>query len=108
MTATSVPGRPAEARPSVSQLWHGPYQSAFTHRDGEKVEIEKTELLDETITGDPGSVTQIQSSDAIILASNRGLLIKEIVINDEKIVPANIFVVGDILENKKQEDGSDE
>lgn len=79
---------------------HGPYPSAFCYRDGIKIEFEKTVLLDETISGAPGIVTQKRRRDVIIMANNRGLLIKKIVIDGERFYPAGIFEVGDDLRNE--------
>ncbi len=87
---------------------HGPYSSAYSFRDGEKIEFGKTVLLEETITGAPGLVTQIRGQDVIIQSSNRGLLIKEIVVNGERANPADYFEIGNDLSSDKHEDGSNE
>jgi len=76
---------------------HGPYPSAFTSRDGVKIEIEQTELLKENISGIPGRVPLKQGKDVVVLASNRGLLIKEIVVDGKSLDPAEFMRVGDDL-----------
>jgi methionyl-tRNA formyltransferase len=76
---------------------HGPYPSAFTFRDGQKIEIEKTELLPETISGVPGRVPLKKGKDVVALASNRGLLIREIMVDGKATTPSDFFKVGDDL-----------
>ena len=87
---------------------HGPYPSAFCFRDGKKIEFEKTDLLDETISGAPGFVTQKRGRAVIIQSSDRGLLINEIIVNGERYYPAEYFEIGDDLSSFNQEDGSNE
>ncbi len=76
---------------------HGPYPSAFTYRDDTKIEIEKTSLLEETIRGIPGRVPMSRDGSVIVLAQNRGLLVEEIVVEGEPIVPEEFFNLGDDL-----------
>ena len=87
---------------------HGPYPSAYSFKDGEKIEFEKTAVLVDTVSGSPGIVVQIRGREVIVMARNRGLLIKEILVNGERYDPAAILKVGDDLNNHNQEDGSNE
>jgi len=76
---------------------HGPYQAAFTYRDDIKVEIDRTELLEETISGIPGKVSQKQANQVVVFAKNRALVILEITIDGEKKDPSTFFKIGDDL-----------
>ena len=76
---------------------HGPYPAAFTYRGDIKVEIDRTELLEETITGIPGRVAQKQANQVVVLAKNRALVILEITIDGEKKDPSTFFKIGDDL-----------
>ena len=87
---------------------HGPYPAAFTYRGDIKVEIDRTELLEETISGIPGKVPQKRGSQAVVLAKNRGLVIMEITVNGEKIDPSIFFRIGDDLGKDLNEDGKNE
>ncbi len=87
---------------------HGPYPAAFTYRDDIKVEIDRTELLEETITGIPGRIPQKRAHQAVVLAKNRGLVILEITVDGEKTDPSTFFKIGDDLGKEKKEDGKNE
>jgi len=76
---------------------HGPYPAAFTFRGNTKVEIDRTLLLEETINGIPGRVPQKRGNHVVVLARNRGLVIEEITVDGEKMVPSAFFKVGDDL-----------
>ncbi len=76
---------------------HGPYPSAYSFRERQKIEIEKTELLIDSVSGSPGTVAQIRGTGAIITACNRGLLVKDLRVNGEKFDPAAILNAGDKL-----------
>jgi len=76
---------------------HGPYPAAFTYRDDIKVEIDRTELLEETIIGIPGRVPQKRAHQVVVLAKNRGLVILEITVDGEKTDPSTFFKIGDDL-----------
>jgi len=76
---------------------HGPYPAAFTYRDDTKIEIEKSHLLKETITGIPGRVPMTRDDGVIVLAKNRGILVSQIVVNGTPQVPAEFFQLGDDL-----------
>jgi methionyl-tRNA formyltransferase len=76
---------------------HGPYPAAFTYRNDTKVEIDRTELLEETITGIPGRVPQKRGRQVVVLAKNRGLVIIEITVDGEKLDPSSFFKIGDDL-----------
>jgi methionyl-tRNA formyltransferase len=82
---------------NLVRAMHGPYPSAFSYRKHEQVEIERTELLPETIQGKPGQIAQLRGKDAVVLAKNRGLLIKEITVNGRELIPSEYFRVGDEL-----------
>ncbi len=77
---------------------HGPYPAAFTYRNGEKIEIDQTRLLEETILGNPGGISKKGDGSVIVQAKDRGLAIEEITVNGEKQVPADYFNVGDVLD----------
>lgn len=76
---------------------HGPYPAAFTYRGDQKVEIEQTRLLSETIRGVPGRVPHKRGRSVVVLAANRGILIDEILIEGNRIDPAVFFQIGDDL-----------
>ncbi len=73
----------------------GPYPEAFTFRGQEKVEILRTSILKETITGIPGRVPMKRETAVVALAKNRGLLIEEILVNGKSVMPADYFRIGD-------------
>jgi methionyl-tRNA formyltransferase len=75
----------------------GPYPAAFTHRGDVKVEINQTQLLQETIIGIPGRVPQKRGKSVVVVAKNRGLLVQDITVNGEKMDPASFFKIGDDL-----------
>jgi methionyl-tRNA formyltransferase len=56
----------------------GPYPHAFTERHDEKMEIERTTLLGETVKGIPGRVVQTKGDGVIVICRNRGILLNEI------------------------------
>lgn len=89
---------------NLVRAMHGPYPSAFSFQKGGKVEIERTELLEETIIGKPGCVTETRGNDVIVQAMDRGLLIKEIIVGGEEIAPADFFEIGEQLNSYQEED----
>lgn len=80
----------------------GPYPAAFSYREQEKVEILRTGLLKETITGTPGRVPIKRKPSVVALAKNRGLLIEEILVNRKHVEPADYFQIGDDFSNSKK------
>lgn len=76
---------------------HGPYPAAFTYRGEVKVEIEEAGLLEEVIMGIPGRVPMFKDNAAVVLAQNRGLLIKKVAVAGKEIKPGQIFKIGDDL-----------
>lgn len=76
---------------------HGPYPAAFTYHAGEKVEIDKTRLLNETIHGVPGNISTKKAGNVVVIAKNRGILVEEITVKGKKIVPGDYFVIGENL-----------
>jgi methionyl-tRNA formyltransferase len=76
---------------------HGPYPAAFTCLGDTRIEIHKTKLLDESISGTPGRVPQKRGKDVIVLAKNRGLLIEKISVDENQIDPADLIKIGDDL-----------
>jgi methionyl-tRNA formyltransferase len=76
---------------------HGPYPAAFTCLGDTKIEIHKTKLLDESISGTPGRVPQKRGKDVIVLAKNRGLLIEKVSVDENQIDPADLIKIGDDL-----------
>jgi len=87
---------------------HGPYPAAYTNKAGEKIEIDKTELIDETITGVPGRVAGEHKNGIIVLAKNRGLLISSITVDGKEIDPKSFLGIGDDLGTDIREDGKNE
>jgi methionyl-tRNA formyltransferase len=75
----------------------GPYPAAFTFREGQKIEIGKTRLLEEVIKGIPGRVPMFQDGAAVVLARNRGLLVEKVVVDGKEMEPGQIFKIGDDL-----------
>ena len=82
---------------NLVRAMHGPYPAAFTFRGETKIEIDKTQLLHETITGVPGRIPQIRGNHVIVLAKNRGLIIEEISVDGCSVNPADFFKIGDDL-----------
>ena len=76
---------------------HGPYPAAFTFRGDKKIEIDKTQLLQDSITGTAGRIPQKRGKQVIALAKNRGLLIEKITVDGQGIDPSKFFKVGDDL-----------
>ena len=76
---------------------HGPYPAAFTYRGEKKVEIEESQLLDENISGIPGRVPMFREGSAVVLAKNRGLLVKKLVVDGTEKTPADFLRIGDDL-----------
>jgi len=76
---------------------HGPYPAAFTYLGDTRIEIHKTKLLDESISGTPGRVPQKHGKDVIVLAKNRGLLIEKISVDENQIDPVDLMQIGDDL-----------
>jgi methionyl-tRNA formyltransferase len=75
----------------------GPYPAAFTYREDQRIEIERTHLLEEVIRGTPGRVPMFQDGAAVVLASNRGLLVEKVVVDGKEMEPGQIFKIGDDL-----------
>jgi methionyl-tRNA formyltransferase len=69
----------------------GPYPSAFTQLDGEKLRIERTSRLDETVRGVPGRVCLRRDSGVVVVAADRGLLVERIAAADGESQDANAF-----------------
>ena len=63
----------------------------------QKVEIDKTRILEESIQGSPGKVQRIAEDGVVVGAMNRGLLIEQITIDGEKRNPVDYFRIGDEL-----------
>lgn len=93
---------------NLVRAMHGPYPAAFTFRGDIKVEIDRTELLEKTITGIPGRVPKKRGSQVVVLAKNRGLVIMEITVDGEKKDPSVLFKIGDDLGKDLNEDGKNE
>jgi len=86
----------------------GPYPAAFTYRDGVKIEIDRTELLEDTVSGSPGRVERIYGGDVVVTARNRGLLVKQITVNGAILEPSTWLMIGDDLGQEQKEDGKNE
>jgi methionyl-tRNA formyltransferase len=76
---------------------HGPYPAAFTSCNGQKVEIDQTQLLEETIRGIPGRVPHKRGNSVVVLTANRGILVEKITVDNKKVDPADFFQIGDDL-----------
>ena len=76
---------------------HGPYPAAFTFRGEQRVEIDRTTLINETVKGVPGRVPKQRENSVIVLAKNRGLLVDVIHVDGQSIPPAEFFNLGDDL-----------
>jgi methionyl-tRNA formyltransferase len=76
---------------------HGPYPAAFTFSRDIKVEINKSQVLQETISGLPGRVPLKRGKDVVVIAKNRGILIQEISVNGKKENPGDFFNIGEDL-----------
>ena len=84
---------------------NGPYPAAYTCQGDIKVEIDRTELLEETITGIPGSMQQISDNRIVVFARNRALVVKEITVEGEKKDPSTFLKIGNDLGKCSNEDG---
>ena len=73
----------------------GPYPAAYTYRGDVKVEINKTVLLQESISGIPGRVPLKRDKGVVVIAKNRGILVQAITVNGEDMDRAAFFNVGD-------------
>ena len=89
---------------NLIRAMHGPYPSAYTFMDGKKIEIEKSALLEDTHTGNPGKITEIRENGVIVQASNRGLLIEDIIVTGESRDPGEFFKIGKCLKSDQEED----
>ena len=76
---------------------NGPFPHAFTFRGNEKIEINCTALLKEEIKGVSGRVPLKRNEGVVVLCQNRGILVKEISINGEKLNPRKFFNIGEIM-----------
>src|SRR5207248_2604659 len=56
----------------------GPYPHAFTFRGGDKIEIERTTILLDTVRGLPGRVALKRDEGVVVVCSNRGILVEEV------------------------------
>ena len=84
---------------------HGPYPAAYTYLGKKKVEVDKTRLMDDTITGPPGQISHDQRDVVIVTAKNRGLAIEKISVNGRVVDPSDILKPGEVLNTKHQEEG---
>jgi methionyl-tRNA formyltransferase len=69
----------------------GPYPSAFTHFEGDRLEIESTSLMDETVCGVPGRLCLRRSEGVVVVAQDRGLLVETVTLEGGETQDANSF-----------------
>lgn len=75
-----------------------PYPGAFIWRRDQKIIIHRAQLLAERIHGVPGTIPLRRNNGVVLIAQDRGLLLTEVRMPDDTIVPAgSIFKVGDRL-----------
>jgi methionyl-tRNA formyltransferase len=56
----------------------GPYPSAFTHHDGEKLDLTATSVPDEEVRGTPGRIARIRDEGVLVVAADRAVLIERV------------------------------
>ena len=83
----------------------GPYPAAYTFLGDNKIEIDKTQLMDQTYAGTPGQVVDKKGESVIVQASNRGILIERISVDGRSVPPSDILKKGDLLKQMEQEEG---
>lgn len=69
----------------------GPYPTAFTEVDGRRLAIHEVELLDERIAGVPGRVAVRREEGVVVIAADRGLLVKSVTPEGGDRQPANAY-----------------
>jgi hypothetical protein len=69
------------------------------------IEIDKTRLFEENLTGSPGEIVYNQGDELIVIAKNRGLVIEQISVDGKSIDPSQILKPGDVLSKKDLEEG---
>ena len=80
----------------VRGMW-GPYPHAFTTLRGEKLDVERTSILAETIRGIPGRVALKRDDGVVVICRNRGVLVRE-VRRDGAVLPArDVLRTGDTV-----------
>lgn len=63
---------------NIVRAMNGPYPSAYSYLDGQKVEILKTSILDGDYFGGAGRVQLKTEKGAIIIAKNRAVLVEQV------------------------------
>lgn len=69
----------------------GPYPSAFTFYNNQKIGIETTSLLMQNVHGVPGRVCLRRDSGVVVVAKDRGVLIEKVQPEGGDVQPANEF-----------------
>ena len=85
---------------------HGPYPAAFTFSREKKIEIDKTRLIDNPISGPPGQVAQTHGDNVIVLCRNRGIEVEQISVDGNSVSPSSILKPGDMMNKRIQEEGN--
>lgn len=73
----------------------GPYPHAFTERDGERIEIERTSLLADSVKGVPGRAALKRPEGVVVLCRNRGLLVEEVRHRGRRLPAREVMAIGD-------------
>jgi methionyl-tRNA formyltransferase len=81
----------AERVHNLVRALDGPYPSAFTTYDGQKLLIEKTSPLNETIRGTPGRVARRTPDGVAVVAADRSVLVEVVRRTDDRAIDANEF-----------------
>ena len=84
---------------------HGPYPAAFSYLNGVKVEIDRTRLLDKSLTGRPGAVEFYPDLGFVVFANNRGLVIEQMTMERKSARPEEYLKTGDMLVYISPEEG---
>jgi methionyl-tRNA formyltransferase len=73
---------------------HGPYPAAYSFLENVIVEIDQTHLLEETLTGKPGSIGIHPDFGVIVFANDRGLVVENITVDGKAAKPETILKSG--------------
>lgn len=75
----------------LSRALAGPYPSAYTFHDGEKLAIDRVSLLEEGVCGVPGRVCLRRENGVVAVAQNRGVVIETVTPADGETKDANEY-----------------
>lgn len=70
-----------------------PMPGAFAYYKGQRIGLHRTELMEQDIMGRPGRISLMRPSGVVVIARDRGLLLKEICIegSDEPVKAKELF-----------------